>query len=504
MLKNKLVKYTSMSLLLVIGLTMQQSPTIKAVAPTNPILAESSLLLRSSNLSDSWTDGDPWVNEGTGGSDLDAISTGTATNPHNTKTTAEYVPNSGNQSAGIKTAIPLSPPYKSRYGFYIPNSSAFDIPDTTGGLTVTLDLTPEDITDQSRMAWNYANSSLPLSPGGWVMENVPEAVPATPLVTATRDNSNNYGAGLSESMVAGRQRITFRADRDAGSWTLFRNGVVISTNQTLASVESVLSNGELMFGPGWTVHNVAIQNRALSNAEVAQLSSALYSEACVTTPTVNCDVDQDSVNDVVEATAPNNGDGNNDGIADRYQQNVASFVNTTTQAYVTLVVPATTSITSASVVAASTLPVPDTGKTYPLDLANFSMSVASGSTNAIQLYFYTNLQPSQVTPRKYKTATQTYIDIPGNTVQQTSIGGSSALLLSFDITDGGALDNDGVANGVIVDPTGLAVSNNAVSALADTGENMAWLASLAGGLIAFGSVGSWQIYTHKSRRVIRG
>lgn len=87
------------------------------------------------------------------------------------------------------------------------------------------------------------------------------------------------------------------------------------------------------------------------------------------------------------------------------------------------------------------------------------------------------------------------------TVQQSSIGGSSALLLSFDITDGGALDNDGVANGVIVDPTGLAVN---VSTLADTGQNMAWLASSAGVLIALGSVGFWQFYTHKSRRVIRG
>lgn len=497
MIKQTKILPILLVLILVISHFVSQARVVNATVPSNPLLSESSLLLRSSNLSDSWTDGDPWVNEGTGGSDLDAISTDTATNPHETKATAVYVPNSGNQSAGIKTAIPLSPPYKSRYGFYIPNSSAFDIPDTTGGLTVTIDLTPEDVAEDSRMAWTYANSSLPLSTGGWIMENVPEAVPATPLVTATRDNSNNYGAGLSESMVAGRQRITFRADRDAGSWTLFRNGLVISTNQTLASVESVLSNGELMFGPGWTVHNVAIQNRALSNAEVAQLSSALYSEACVTTPTVNCDVDQDSVNDVVEATAPNNGDGNNDGIPDKHQQNVASFVNTTTQAYVTLVVPATTSITSASVVAASTLPVPDNGKTYPFDLANFSMSVASGSTNAIQLYFYTNLQPSQVTPRKYKTATQAYIDIPGNTVQQTSIGGSSALLLSFDITDGGALDNDGVANGVIIDPTGLAVN---VSTLAATGQNTAWLAWLAGGLIAFGSVGFWQFYTHKSRR----
>ncbi len=40
--------------------------------------------------------------------------------------------------------------------------------------------------------------------------------------------------------------------------------------------------------------------------------------------------------------------------------------------------------------------------------------------------------------------------------------------------------------------------------LAATGQNTAWLASLAGGLIAFGSVGFWQIYKHKSRRLIHG
>ena len=74
MQKNKIVKYTLLFMILVIGLNIYQTLPVQAATPTNPILAESSLLLRSSTLSNSWVDGDPWVNEGTGGNALDAIS----------------------------------------------------------------------------------------------------------------------------------------------------------------------------------------------------------------------------------------------------------------------------------------------------------------------------------------------------------------------------------------------------------------------------------------------
>ena len=126
-------------MILVFGLNIYQTLPVQAATPSNPLLAESSLLLRSSTLSNSWVDGDIWENEGTAGSALNAISTATSSNPHESKASAVYVPNSGNQSAGIKTPFPLVPPIKNTYGFYIPrplNSHFYDIPDTTGGLTV--------------------------------------------------------------------------------------------------------------------------------------------------------------------------------------------------------------------------------------------------------------------------------------------------------------------------------------------------------------------------------
>jgi streptogramin lyase len=95
---------------------------------------------------------------------------------------------------------------------------------------------------------------------------------------------------------------------------------------------------------------------------------------------------------------------------------------------------------------------------YPLGLTSFTFSTpdcVSGATVPVTLSFQTDLKANEVVARKYNSNTQTYNTIAGATITETTIDGQPALQLSYSVTDGGPLDEDGVANGVIVDPVGL-------------------------------------------------
>lgn len=75
--------------------------------------------------------------------------------------------------------------------------------------------------------------------------------------------------------------------------------------------------------------------------------------------------------------------------------------------------------------------------------------------------------------------------MPGATLTTEAIGGNSALKLQYSITDGGELDDDQTANGIIVDPIGLASTHGNTSGttsgdkLANTGQNTLVISILA-------------------------
>src|SRR5581483_4338314 len=123
---------------------------------------------------------------------------------------------------------------------------------------------------------------------------------------------------------------------------------------------------------------------------------------------------------------------------------------------VAIATPAGTNITNATTTAPTSA---DSGYTYPLGLLNFTFTTDT-LTNQVSLNFQTNLTPSQVVARKYNPTTHTYSTIPGAVITQTTLSGQPALNVSYSITDGGPLDEDGMVNGVIVDPVGLAETTN--------------------------------------------
>lgn len=104
----------------------------------------------------------------------------------------------------------------------------------------------------------------------------------------------------------------------------------------------------------------------------------------------------------------------------------------------------------------STATKADSGYSYPFGLVGFTLNVPSGSTQTVSLDFETTLALGELKARKFIASTNTYQDIPGVSLTEATRNGKRFVRMTYAITDGGALDADGQANGVIVDPVGLA------------------------------------------------
>lgn len=173
----------------------------------------------------------------------------------------------------------------------------------------------------------------------------------------------------------------------------------------------------------------------------------------------NCmgdDEDGDGVPTVVELAAPNDGDANNDGIPDYRQSNVASFVNPVTNSYAVVVLHSACAISMVTSESEASQTAKDSGFNYPRGLVRFTADCGtSGFTTTVRLLdFGAN---GDFVVRKHNPDTAAYFTIDSAVMQQVVIGGQQALETTYQITDGGILDIDGLKNGVIVDPVGLAV-----------------------------------------------
>lgn len=170
------------------------------------------------------------------------------------------------------------------------------------------------------------------------------------------------------------------------------------------------------------------------------------------------DSDNDGIADNIEDAGPNNGDANNDGIPDRQQAYVTSFVNIITGHYVVVVVDAACNLSSVSTASESNNTIQDAGYNYLSGLINFTAECATvGITTPVTIYQY-DVNQNNLLLRKYKPTTNAYFTITGSSLSQQTIGSQTATVASYTITDGGELDLDNQANGIIVDPVGLAQS----------------------------------------------
>jgi len=123
-----------------------------------------------------------------------------------------------------------------------------------------------------------------------------------------------------------------------------------------------------------------------------------------------------------------------------------------TTAYLAL--PSDTSNGTVSLVSPSS--VSDPAYKYPAGLTAFQFDTTPGATQTITLYYNLPGSPSDYTARKYNTTTKAITTISGATITRETYNNKSMLKLTYQITDGGVLDQDGQVNGTIVDPVGLA------------------------------------------------
>lgn len=203
-----------------------------------------------------------------------------------------------------------------------------------------------------------------------------------------------------------------------------------------------------------TVPVVAASNGTytISAASISGLSG-LTNNVGTSSITVTDDDDGDGIRNDIEAAAPNSGDSNEDGTDDADQLHVTSLVNTLSNTYATLVVNDACELSNVRVARTTEL-APDNGYDYPLGLLDFEADCRTpGFTTTVTQYYY-NPPSGDFVLRKY--ANGAYQTVNGATMTRQTVGGQSVLVVSYQVTDGGILDADGLVNGVIVDPAGPA------------------------------------------------
>lgn len=171
--------------------------------------------------------------------------------------------------------------------------------------------------------------------------------------------------------------------------------------------------------------------------------------------TVLTDSDGDGASDTTESGAPNNGDANNDGAPDQDQINVTGYVNPVTGKYTVL----QSSCASNWGVSAAAAPASfkDAAFSYPAGIVSFNTTCTHGATATVTLYYYGLDYSSTLVLRKYNSSNHSYQTMPGAIFSSATIGGQAVTKVTYQIQDGGPFDQDGVANGIIVDPVGAAL-----------------------------------------------
>jgi hypothetical protein len=175
------------------------------------------------------------------------------------------------------------------------------------------------------------------------------------------------------------------------------------------------------------------------------------------TITAVSDTDGDGLADTQEYAGPNSGDANNDGQSDASQKQITSIINSVTNSYTVLANSGDCQNLSVSQQAMTDLEKADPIYSFPAGLMTFTLVCPTpGMSTTVKQYFY-GMTDTTLVARKYDPRSKSYALIENAQVTRSSIAGQSVLLVSYEIQDGGALDQDGVANGTIIDPSGPAL-----------------------------------------------
>jgi hypothetical protein len=209
-------------------------------------------------------------------------------------------------------------------------------------------------------------------------------------------------------------------------------------------------------GAGWDFENTwFIDSLANNGYPCLQWAESVCDEVDIAPPGA-ADSDQDGIPDATENAGPNNGDANNDGVPDSQQPNVASFVNPTNNQYTVVAIDESCVVTSASIITEASANVPDSGYDYSTGLVSFTADCGQPGYQATATIMQYGVSKQGLALRKHNPNTGSYFTVDAASISDASIGGAYVTTATCTIADGGELDIDNEANGIIVDPVGLA------------------------------------------------
>lgn len=173
--------------------------------------------------------------------------------------------------------------------------------------------------------------------------------------------------------------------------------------------------------------------------------------------------DSDIAVDSVENSGRNSGDSNDDGTQDSNQGYVIGYKNVVSGGSTVLELVGNCTILSVGTEAESAQTAADSGYSYPEGLMRFTAECpedefGNSQTVTVNQYFY-GLSSDGVIARKYNSDTGTYSTISGATISELTIDGRTVTKISYQVTDGLELDEDGAYNGIIIDPSGPGLNN---------------------------------------------
>jgi len=272
--------------------------------------------------------------------------------------------------------------------------------------------------------------------------------------------------------------------------------ITTTLNATLNSLPSqfssyILANGSASDPDDIAIKSIPWQNkplfttalaRGINNVAKAIFDSHYYDQDNDGTPDDLEDIINGNTNGLskpppintrkVASNYPSNGDGNGDGTPDRQQSNVTTIINPVTGYPITLEAKGDCqTIDHFTVKAEGDLQLSDAGYNYPVGLNDFRLSCATpGGTSTVTVYYDRAYDTSKWIPRKY--IDNKYHDLGSAKIGTAEVNGLTVSTITYDLTDGGNLDSDHQANGVITDPAGPATPAPLADNLADTTSNV--------------------------------
>jgi hypothetical protein len=158
----------------------------------------------------------------------------------------------------------------------------------------------------------------------------------------------------------------------------------------------------------------------------------------------------------IAANVPNSGDANGDGTVDSYQATVAS-IKDANGVWSTVTIPGSSGCTLDSPTSVDANAIRADGSFGAMVKYDaFTVYCPTAGATVPVTIIYDKLYPTAgAILRYYNPTTQAYSSVAGAVFGTTTIGGITKTTVTYNLTDGGGLDSDGLSNGIIVDPVAM-------------------------------------------------